>query len=916
MREAGPIYPTTPNTEENFVDFYDEKRGERRSGRSAFALITALLVFASVLVFTPQAEAQEAAEADSGSVSCVEPPSGMTAWWGFERDGKKNPVPDLSGNEQNGKLVKKATRVNDAAVGAAVEFRTNASRVKVSNADLGIGTGDLSVDFWIKATDTDRTPDVVFDNRRNLKSGFHVYTWRGRPGIQIQGQNHTANFNVSNDQWQFVAITIDMDAGVGKFYKNGKFKTSFDFTPLGRTSEGKVAMLGRRWRVAGNEPLTGSLDEFEVFNRQLTDSEVKGIFEAGSAGKCRVSVEDTKELLQERLADAYGISSDSICDCVFANLLESYDGDLNALFKDLENFSARFQRVLGGALAQCQPACTTGNGIEPPDNLVGWYPFDNGSLASVEGTLPDLAGTVGVHPGYVDSAASFDGTMRLDSGPTSAFDAGDGDFAIDFWMNTDNMNSPAISIFDSREPSDWNQGFHIYTWRNRIGLQVRGINYSVATDVDGAPTTDVGFRDGDWHLVAVSYDDTVGRASFYFDGELLGTRVIPDGPDSLDTGNMVIGNSDIGGNVPYIGALDELELFNAQLSAADVRALYNAGPDGKCKPETEPVQLECSISPVPERAGDTFTASVSPAIPVDWSMGDANEYNGVASATHSYGAPGTYVVSYSVDGQQSVCAEFTVGLAVNCTINPVPTVTGESFTASTNDSDVVVDWDLGDGRLVEDRFNITHSYDEPGVYTVSFTFEGERFICGELTIDPAPITCVIEGGLPLDVGISFHAQTSDGSAVDWDMGDGTTYSNTDAVTHFYFTPGVKNIIMFTEQGEVPCTVDVVGEPVTLSASCLLEGPEFVGFGDLDGDGTDEPTWVAPEGDTVTFIQDESNPGNEGVTWSFVSLQGHTQQDLNGRVVDVNLAPGEWVVTATVTLGNLDPATATCGLVIG
>jgi hypothetical protein len=38
---------------------------------------------------------------------------------------------------------------------------------------------------------------------------------------------------------------------------------------------------------SGDEPMDGLLDEVDIFNRALDPSEVRAIFEAGSAGKCK-----------------------------------------------------------------------------------------------------------------------------------------------------------------------------------------------------------------------------------------------------------------------------------------------------------------------------------------------------------------------------------------------------------------------------------------------------------------------------------------------------------------------------------------------------------------------------------------------------------------------------------------------------
>jgi hypothetical protein len=38
------------------------------------------------------------------------------------------------------------------------------------------------------------------------------------------------------------------------------------------------------------------------------------------------------------------------------------------------------------------------------------------------------------------------------------------------------------------------------------------------------------------------------------------------------------------GGVPWIGALDEVEVYNRALSTNELNAIYSAGTAGKCKP--------------------------------------------------------------------------------------------------------------------------------------------------------------------------------------------------------------------------------------------------------------------------------------------------------------------------------------------
>ena len=97
--------------------------------------------------------------------------------------------------------------------------------------------------------------------------------------------------------------------------------------------------------------------------------------------------------------------------------------------------------------------------------------------------------------------------------------------------------------------------------------------------------------DGNWHHLAATlsrnaFDDV--RNSIYIDGVLCATS------DNSSVG--FIGGDDqevlIGAAFPedgpwahfFEGVIDEVEIFNRALDEAEIRAIYEAGSAGKCKP--------------------------------------------------------------------------------------------------------------------------------------------------------------------------------------------------------------------------------------------------------------------------------------------------------------------------------------------
>jgi hypothetical protein len=82
-----------------------------------------------------------------------------------------------------------------------------------------------------------------------------------------------------------------------------------------------------------------------------------------------------------------------------------------------------------------------------------------------------------------------------------------------------------------------------------------------------------------WHLVAGVYNGST--VSLYIDGALASSTAA-NGSVVVNTNNLVIGAPGLSNSGLY-GGLDEVQLYNTDLSAATIQSIYAAGPHGVCK---------------------------------------------------------------------------------------------------------------------------------------------------------------------------------------------------------------------------------------------------------------------------------------------------------------------------------------------
>src|SRR5262249_7938171 len=110
----------------------------------------------------------------------------------------------------------------------------------------------------------------------------------GHVHFQIgDGAFHTANANaqVPLNKWVHIAATRRANEDA-KIYYNGVLQPSTSVPWSGSISyNGAWFAIGQQKDI--NRPFNGLIDEVEVFNRALSQAEIRSIVDAGSAGKCK-----------------------------------------------------------------------------------------------------------------------------------------------------------------------------------------------------------------------------------------------------------------------------------------------------------------------------------------------------------------------------------------------------------------------------------------------------------------------------------------------------------------------------------------------------------------------------------------------------------------------------------------------------
>ncbi|MDB6111510.1 MAG: thrombospondin N-terminal-like domain protein, partial [Pedosphaera sp.] len=232
--------------------------------------------------------------------ACVTPPSGMVLWLPFDETSGTTSVNLAGGN--NGAQIGGPSVNLGGYVANSLCFDGVKNYVEVTDHPaINIGTNDFSVDAWVKPATFDSTLRIIVDHRAEAGNviGYSLFLGGGNTiGFQIGDGasfvNYPSTFTVPADgQWHQVAVTVKRNDPKGiHFFLDGVVGA------LGRDPTGQPGSItppanyplrvgSRSSTVSGLFP--GCIDEVEVFNRELGTNEVQGLFNAGSAGKCKSS---------------------------------------------------------------------------------------------------------------------------------------------------------------------------------------------------------------------------------------------------------------------------------------------------------------------------------------------------------------------------------------------------------------------------------------------------------------------------------------------------------------------------------------------------------------------------------------------------------------------------------------------------
>lgn len=238
--------------------------------------------------------------------ACATPPSGMVAWW---------PLDETSGSLLHSIVGNHDATTQPAAIGAGGPSVATApkvgsalffgvARAEASNDPaLNFGTGNFSIDAWVRSNQSTLLSAVVdkLDTGTPVPRGYAFFVQNGMVQLVMADGTSISTFQssntfIANGTWRHVAVTVRRTGGVpvGQFYIDGN-PAGATFTPLPGNINSNATLFIARYRLSTSAcSCEVSLDEIELFNTAVSFTDIKAIFNAGSAGKCKTAISGLK----------------------------------------------------------------------------------------------------------------------------------------------------------------------------------------------------------------------------------------------------------------------------------------------------------------------------------------------------------------------------------------------------------------------------------------------------------------------------------------------------------------------------------------------------------------------------------------------------------------------------------------------
>lgn len=435
------------------------------------------------------------------------------------------------------------------------------------------------------------------------------------------------------------------------------------------------------------------------------------------------------------------------------------------------------REILADAGLGCSGKCRSC--MDPPEDLLSWWHFQQGSGDTVSDFMGEHPGTL--HgplwsTGKVGAGLMFDGAddyVAVADSPD--WDLGSADFTIGAWIKTDGPQNTMRLIsagYENSEPNEmWGFGYGSNSiWG--IGNRLNFFYYS-GSNIVNFNSDLIELRHGTWNMIGVSRSGEM--LTFYLNGTQVGSRTIGTAALGGGTAGVLIGarRSAMDTLSEFAGGLiDEVELYARALSAAEFAALHSSGCAGKCTPDLiHPTVVSITrLDSDPTNQGSldfevTFSEALDGVDISDFTLEAGGTISGQSvSAVTDSGDQTTYTVTISSgtgDGTLRLILPVSAS-AADLAGNPLsglPYSLGESYSVDKTAPEVASITRLDPSPSFEESvdYEVVFSEAVGGLDATDF----DQDLTGELL--PQPVGPIVDSGDHMSYTVSVSTGTGSGT---------------------------------------------------------------------------------------------------------------------------------------------------------
>jgi len=191
-----------------------------------------------------------------------------------------NATLDFSGNDNSGTIY--GANWVDGKFGKALSFDGVDDYVQVShNPSLSI-TDAITIEAWIKPSSLTPVYQEILSKGGDYNSNnnnYDIYLHYTRVAIHWKNDVYESLTGILINTWTHIAITIDVPNLISKMYINGNLDKTFTITTVPEANTNPL-VIGK-YIIGSPYPFNGLIDEVRIYNRALSEEEIKSHFLAG-----------------------------------------------------------------------------------------------------------------------------------------------------------------------------------------------------------------------------------------------------------------------------------------------------------------------------------------------------------------------------------------------------------------------------------------------------------------------------------------------------------------------------------------------------------------------------------------------------------------------------------------------------------